>query len=162
MKTILAGLLVYSMFVLTACPSGQTLQKAQDASAKVATYANSGINLTRELYRSNYLSLENKDRIADGFIALAKAGQAFDAAVANAKAAYGDTAPKDAIAALFATFNQEVVGKFIAVLQSLKLASVVSGNFAATIELLKTAILVVAKAFGKGGSVQAVIVEAGG
>jgi hypothetical protein len=139
--------------MLTACPS-QTIAKAKSSSAKLATYANSGVDLTRELFRSNFINLATKDKIADGFIVLAKAGQAFDLAVANAEKQYGADVPKDVIGQLFGTFNSEVVAKFVTVLAALKLTNV-SGNFGAIIETIKTAVLLIAKAFGKRSVVAA-------
>lgn len=160
MRGTVTYLLVLTMLVLTACPS-RSIQRAKEASSKLATYANSGVNLTRELYRAKFISLQSKDRIADAFLTLAKAGMAFDAAVASAERTYGTSAPSDVIAGLFATFNREVVAKFIDVLQSLKLVPAV-GSYADTIELLKAAILTVARAFGKGNAVSSEIAAAGG
>jgi hypothetical protein len=149
-----AALLIYSMLVVTACPSRDSLEKAQKESAKVAGYANLGVELTRELYRSNFISLAQKDKIADGFIALAKAGQAFDTAVANAIAQYGETAPPPTeLDRLFHTFDDQVVAQLVAVLASLKLTGV-SGHFAEIINTIKTAVLLVASRFGRRSTVQ--------
>ncbi len=154
MKKILTCLLlIYSLVMLTACPA-KSIEKAKSSSAKLATYANAGVDLTRDLFRSNFINLATKDKIADGFIVLAKAGQAFDLAVANAEKQYGPDVPKDVIGQLFGTFNAEVVAKFVTVLAALKLTNV-SGNFGAIIETIKTAVLLIAGAFGKRSIVAA-------
>jgi hypothetical protein len=146
-KIVLPSLLIWCLVLTTtACPSRASLDKAARASSDLATYANAGVNVTRELFAANLLTLEQKDRIADGFIALARAGQAFDTLVANARVQYGDNAPKDAVAAIFATFDKTVVNQLVSVLNALKLTQV-SARFAAVIETLKTAVLLIANAF---------------
>lgn len=158
MRKIIATLtVIYCLFFTAACPSKASLEKAKQSSEKVATYADAGVNLTRDLYRSNFIDTATKDKIADAFIALARAGIAFDAAVNNALAQYGpDGAPPEVVNGLFNTFNSTVVAQFVAVLDSLKLTSV-SGNFAAVVETIKTAVLVVAAAFKKKSVVAAQI-----
>lgn len=155
MKTkFLTCLLLIASFVfgLAGCEA-KTIEKAEKASAKLAGYANAGVEVTRELFRDGLIGVQAKDRIADAFIVLAKGGVAFDAAVANTKAEYGRKPPKEAIEALFAVFNAEVVAKFLSVLQQLKLIGD-SGAYVAIIESLKTAVLVVAAAFGKRPAVE--------
>ena len=146
-------LLIYSLVILTACPTA-SLAKAKTESERLATYANAGVNLTRELFRAGFVNLATKDKIADGFIVLATAGQAFDRAVVNAEAQYGSNVPKSEIAKLFATFDAEVITKFLAVLSLLKIANV-SGNFVAVIESIKAAVLVIGSAFRMKAAVQA-------
>lgn len=149
MKTILTMIVMWSVCLLTACPKA-SIAGVKSNSQKVATYANAGVDITRELFRAGKISLEKKDAIADGFIHLAQAGLAFDAIVASAEQQYGtDAPPKEAIDRLFATFNRDVVAKLVDVLKELKVPGVNSETFGPTIELLKTAILTVAKAFGK-------------
>jgi hypothetical protein len=148
MKKIIVTLICIYSLLLLGCPKA-SIAGAKSASQKVATYANAGVNLTRELYRSNFLTLAQKDKIADGFIVLANAGIAFDAAVANTERIYGSDAPKPEIDRLIAIFDGQIVEQFLAVLQSLKLVPA-AGNYKATIELLKTAIITLAKAFGIG------------
>jgi hypothetical protein len=142
---------------MTACPKA-SIASAKSSSQKVATYANAGVDITRELYRAGKISLEKKDAIADGFIRLAEAGLAFDAIVASAERQYGSNAPpKGEIDRLFATFDHDVVAKLVDVLKELKVPGVSSATFGPTIELLKTAILTVAKAFGKREQIAAQI-----
>lgn len=156
MKTILTTLLILASLILTACPA-RTIQKAKSASANLATYANTGVDVTRELYRNNLITLAQKDKIADAFIVLANGGIAFDLAVKNAEQVYGGaTPPRRELDALFATFNAEVVAKFLAVLQSLKLVNN-TGAIGTVIESLKTAVLLIAAAFKHKSQVEAAI-----
>jgi hypothetical protein len=155
MRNLIVSLFLIGCFILTGCPSANSIAKAKSSSARIATYANTGVELTRELYRNKFLTLSQKDKLADGWIALAKAGQAFDAAIAAAESQYGtDTPPKTAIDKLFGTFNSEVVAKFLAVLQDLKIVGG-TDKFGAVIETIKTAVLLVAKVFAKKSEIAA-------
>lgn len=141
------------IFTQTAC-GPDTIAKAEKASAKLASYADKGVNVTRQLYRENIINLATKDAIADGFIRLADAGLAFDVAVRNAKAAYGENVPATEVERLFAVFDSQVVAQFLAVLQSYKLIADAPA-LAAVIASVKAAVLVIADAFGKKVQTQA-------
>jgi hypothetical protein len=147
-KFLTALALVYSVVMLTACPSSASLQKAQESSARIAKYANAGVDLTRGLYESQVITLKQKDDIAKKFVLLAQGGIAFDAAVAKTQSLYGTNAPKNEVQAIFATFDTEVVGKFLDILQSLKVIANKQA-YAAVIETIRTAVLVVAGVFGQ-------------
>lgn len=152
MKKFLITLIVLGSLILTGCPN-KSIQKAKDASSKLASYANAGVNITRDLYREKVISLEMKDRIADAFILLADGGIAFDLAVKRAEETYGSSAPKAEVEMLFAVFDREVISRFLDVLEKLK--AVTNANaYLAIIESLKAAILVVAAAFGKRQAVE--------
>jgi hypothetical protein len=153
-------LIVFSLLTI-ACPT-QSIQRAKDSSAKLAGYANTGVNLTRDLYEQNLINLATKDKIADAFIVLAKAGIAFDAAVAQVEAQYGASAvPKSEIDKLFAVFSSEVVAKFLDVVAALKLTNQ-ANLYAQAIDLIKTAVLIIAKAFGRSASVKQQLAVKGG
>jgi hypothetical protein len=149
LRTFLTTLLVIASFVfgMTGC-TPKTIAKAKKASSKLATYANNGVNVTRDIYQQKLISLELKDKIADGFVKLSAAGIAFDAAVKNAESVYGPNVPATEVERLFAVFDQSVVAQFLAVVASLKLISDVP-SLEAVIATIKTAILVIADAFGK-------------
>lgn len=154
MKKLLIVFLISLSLMLGGCPK-QSIEKAKANSAKVATYANAGVDLTRELWRANFLSLEQKDRVAEAWIVLARAGIAFDAAIANIEGEYGIAdVPKSEIEKLFAVFNREVVGKFLDVLTALKLTTR-AGEFGTIIESIKTAVLIVAGYFNRRSEVAA-------
>lgn len=139
---------VYAVVLTTACPSSSSLKTAQEASARVATYANAGVNLTRSLYNSSVITIEQKDAVAGKFVLLADGGIAFDAAVANAIKVHGSNASKTEIAKIFETFDVQVVGKFLDILASLKLIANKLA-YAQVIETIRTAVLVVANVFGR-------------
>lgn len=150
-KNALVALLMSSLVLaMTGCPKAN-IETVKSNSKKVATYANAGVEITRALFQAKKISLERKDAVADGFISLAEGGAAFDALVASIEAQYVDKAiPKSEIKRLFDTFNKDVVAKLVGVLKELKVPG--TSNFDELwpkIELLKTAILAVAGAFGQ-------------
>lgn len=143
------SLLIISSFVfgMTGC-TPDTIAKAKKASSHLATYADNGVNVTRDIYQQKLISIELKDKIADSFNKLADAGIAFDTAVANAEKVYGTNVPQTEVERLFVVFDQSVVAQFLAVVASLKLINDAPA-LAAVIATIKTAILVIADAFGK-------------
>jgi hypothetical protein len=157
MERILVTIFLLWTFVvgMTGC-TPDTIAKAEKSSAKLASYADRGVNVTRDLYQKQFIDLATKDQIASGFIKLAQAGIAFDAAVNNAKAVYGTNVPSTEIERLFATFDSQVVTQFVAVLASFKLISNAPA-LEAVIASLKVAVLVIADAFGKKVVVEAKI-----
>lgn len=138
--------IVYSL-MLVGCPS-RSIAKAKDSSAKLARYANTGINVTRDLYQQKVIPLAHKDKIADAFIALADAGIAFDAAVARAEQVYGPNVSGSEIDKLFQVFDTQVVSGFLAVLVQLKLISDASA-YGAVIDSIRAAVLIIANTFGR-------------
>jgi hypothetical protein len=147
-KIILCSFTLYALIMTTACPSQTSLQKAKDSSAKLATFANEGVNITRDLFREKIISLDQKDHIAEGFILLARSGIAFDSAVVKLQQTYGDKPPRSEIEKLFAVFDAEVVAKFVAVLATLKVVGKDS-KIVEIISFLQTAILTIARAFNR-------------
>lgn len=160
LKIVLIAALVLWSLVLTGCPA-KTLDKAQSSSAKIATYANTGVNVTRDLYQNGVININQKDAIARGWIALAQAGQTFDLAVAKMRAQYGSTVPpKSEIEALFVTFDSEVVAKFIDVLKSIGVGTL-PAEFQTVIAAIRTAVLLVAGMIGNKAQTAAKLAAAG-
>lgn len=152
MKKTLSFLLIFCLTCLmTACPK-KTIETAKRESARLAGYANQGVNVTRELFREKFLTVEQKDKIAEGFIVLAKAGQTFDETVKNLEKTYGSNVPRSEVEKLFEVFNSLVVGKFLDVLKELKIVS--DNRIGEVVELLRSAILIIAKGFGKGSALE--------
>ena len=151
-KTITVLVLIYSMVLLSACPQ-KSIGEAKRQSSQIAVYANNGVEITRELFRNQIISLAQKDRIADGFILLAKSGQTFDLAVKNIENTYGTRPPKSEIERLFKIFNAELVAKFLDILRELKVISA-DNRIGEVIALLQTAILIIAKVFGNKRQVE--------
>lgn len=133
------------MVLLTACPQ-KTIDTAKKQSTQIAVYANNGVEITRELFRNQIISLAQKDKIADGFILLAKAGQTFDLTVKNLENTYGKRPPKSELDKLFQVFNSEVVANFLEILRELKVIGA-NNRYGEVISLLQTAILTIAAVF---------------
>lgn len=152
MKKIITLILIYAVFLVSACPK-KSINEAKKQSAQIANYANNGVEITRELFRGQIISLEQKDKIADGFILLAKSGQTFDLTVKNIENTYGTRPPKSEIERLFQVFNAEVVARFLDILRELKVVSA-NNQIGEVVALLQTAILAIAKVFGNKRQVE--------
>lgn len=160
LKKIATLIILYSVVLLTACPSKASLEKAKAESSRIAGYANAGVNLTRSLYESQVITIGQKDNIARKFISLADAGIAFDLAVNKAIQTYGSNVPKSEIERVFAVFDSEVVEKFLDILSSMKLLAN-KAAYAQVIDTLRTAVLLVAKVFNKRQLIAAKVQLAG-
>lgn len=154
-------IVLFSLFLITACPSPPTIEKAKSASAKLAGIADTGVNLTRTLYRRDVISLEQKDRVADAFIKLAKSGVFFDKTVRELENIYTDShPPRDKLSELIVLFNSGIVADFITLLTTLRVISA-DGKFVRTIELMKTSILLIASVLQIEKNTKAKIAEVG-
>lgn len=157
MKNIIAKfslifVIVFSL-IATGCPQ-KSINQAKQSSAKIATYANIGVNVTRDLYRGQLINILTKDKIADGFIVLARSGQLFDAAVLKLEEQYGTNAPPKAeIDKIFAVFDAEIVDRLIDILRSIGVSGM-PDKFAEVINSLKSAVILIAKVFGQGAVVK--------
>lgn len=151
-------LLLYCMIMTAACPvSSADLAHAKEASKKVAGYSNAGVNLTRELWHAHFLTEAQKDFVATKFIQLSDLGIAYDFTVAAVESQYGPNAPpRSEIERLMGLFNSQLVAGLLDVLTSLKVIPS-HGNYAATIQLIIDAVLVVAGIFGIRRQTQAKI-----
>ncbi|HEY8562812.1 MAG TPA: hypothetical protein VIL74_20710 [Pyrinomonadaceae bacterium] len=151
-KIFTCALLIYSLVMLTACPA-KSIETARAQSMSMARYANAGVDITRDLFREGVISLAQKDKIADGFLNLAKAGQLFDETLAAIEKSYGSNVPRTELEKLFESFNGIVVAKFLDLLKEMKLVG--SGSrLGEVIEILRTTILAAAKIFGKAYEVR--------
>jgi hypothetical protein len=155
MKNLIVITIISISILLTGCPKA-SIQSVKENSKKVAGYANAGVEITRELYRAGKLTLAQKDLIADGFIALAVGGLAFDAAVMAAEKQYAGNVPKDAVKQLLGVFNQEVVAKLVDLLSKIK-PGFDSQAFHLAIEGIKTSVILIAGVFGQRKQVAAQI-----
>lgn len=152
MKILASLLVIYSLLLLSACPK-KSISEAKKQSAQIAVYANNGVEATRTLFQSRVITLEQKDRIADAFILLAKAGQTFDRTIQNIETTYGAKPPKTELYKLFQVFNAEVVGRFLDILQQLKIISA-NNQIGEIVSLIQTAILTIARLFGNKRQVE--------
>lgn len=158
--TLLIIAAVFLVGITTGCPA-KTLDKAQSSSVKIATYANTGINITRDLFNSRVITLAQKNQIAQGWLALAQAGQAFDVTVVRLKQQYGSaTPPASEIEALFTAFDDQVVNQFIHVLTALGVAGI-PAEFQTVIAAIRTAVLIIAGMVGHKTQTAAKLAAAG-
>jgi hypothetical protein len=159
-KNFLASLLLLSVaLTFTACDT-KSIATAKTQSRKMARYANAGVEVTREMYRAQIINLAQKDKIADGFIRLAAAGQLFEKAIGNLESAYGtQSVPVSEIDKLFKTFDEEVVNQFLDLLAGLKIVTV-SEDLRQVISVLRSTIIAAAKFFGKKAVIQQRILTA--
>lgn len=141
--------------ITTGCPQS-SINTVKANSSRVAKYSNVGINITRDLYQSKIITLGQKDKIADGFIALAKAGQAFDLAVSKLETEYGSNVTKGDIAKLISVFDAEIVARFSDLLVTLGQAGI-SPQLQGVIQTIKDAVLVIAGVIGNKAAVAAKI-----
>lgn len=144
----LALLTIYSVVMLTACPSRTDLESAERHSKKLAGLSDVAGETTIKLFNERIISLEKKNRIADAFIKVSKAGVKFDQAVILAQANWGDKPPQPTLDELFAILDDEVVAYFLAAVE--ELSGFDTSPYRAVIGNIKAAILVIAKVFGKG------------
>lgn len=158
MKQILASVLIYSFVLLglTACPNKATIEKAEHASAKLAGYASLAVSATGELYRQKIITLEQKDRIADALIMLAKVGAEFDKSVTKIKAEFGEKPPQSQIDGLIRLLKADLVPQFSAVLSAIKIA-VVPQRLKEAIEAIRSGILLIAAALDVGAETKQII-----
>lgn len=140
-------LIIYSLVMLTACPSRVTLEKAKQKSSQIAGYANDATEAIRDLYRAKILTAEQTVLIADKIILLAKGGQAFDTAIKSFEEVYGtiENVPQTEWANALNLFNREVVEAFVAVLVELKVIQQ-SEQLKQTINLIIAAVRIIARA----------------
>lgn len=149
MRTIITMLLISCLcFLSIGCDKQKSLEKAERTSKKLATYADSGVNITRELYEQNIITQNQTITIADNFIKLADAGIAFDAKVADLKAYYaanGEKPDGKTLDNLAILFRSNIVVQFIEVLEQLKLVQP-NEKLKLLISTIRNAVLIIASA----------------
>lgn len=155
-KIILSLVIVYSLIMVTACPSRSGLEKAFNESARVASLAETAAVTTGEFYSSGLIPLATKDRIADALALVVKNGKSFHKVLVGLKAQYGDRLseiPKAELANLDLLFSTQVITPFLEILSNFRVLSPeIARKLVVAFSILKTAILTVSSVFG-GGSV---------
>ncbi len=155
-KTILILTLIYSLVMVTACPSRSKLEKAFNESARVAQLAETSAVTTGEFYRSGLITLEAKDRIAESLSKVVVNGKSFHRLLRGLKDQYGsrlDNAPASVLANLDLVFSTQVIAPFLEILTAIgALPAAAAQKVLVAFTILKTAILTIASVFG-GGSV---------
>ena len=150
-KAVSTILLLSLAVSLTAC-GPQTIAKAKEQSRQLAKYTNAGVDVTRELFKAKIITLEQKDRIADAFLKLARAGQTFDKTIAKIEQEYGKNIPASKIEQLFKIFDGEIVSEYLNLLKDLGVAV---QKVREIITLLKTVVLTAAGLFDKRAAIEA-------
>lgn len=159
-KIFLSVLVIFVFLFQMACPVKKTdLEKMRNYSGAVASGANAGIELTRALYRENFLSLAQKDAIADGFINLAQGGKFVDVQIEKAIAEY-DTGnvPKDVRARVVALFRSDILDRFLDLVEKLKLVDA-GDRYRQILQSVKTAVIALSLYLGIGNQTKAALKE---
>ena len=155
-KIILSLTIVYSLIMMTACPSRSGLEKAFHESARVASLAETAAVTTGEFYSSGLLNLTTKDRIADALALVVKNGKSFHKVLAGLKAQYGDNLtaiPKAELANLDLIFSTQVITPFLEILSNIGvLPPAIAQKLVVAFSILKTAILTISGVFGGGSA----------
>lgn len=158
LKTFLSFVVIFSAFLVTACPKvdKESAEKFQSASGDLSRYARQGSNIAYGLWEANIISLEVKNKIFDGFIYLNEGGVAFDKYVKKILAENGDQLPKPVIDQIKAILRSDVIDRFLDVLDKLKVIRI-SDSMRRTIAAIKTAVLIFADALDIKSAVKAQI-----
>lgn len=155
-KLILCLTLIYSLVMVTACPSRSKLERAFNESARVAQLAETAAVTTGEFYRSGLISVEAKDRIADALGRVVVNGKSFHRLLVGLKQQYGDrleNAPASALENLDLVFSTQVIAPFLEILNAVGvLPTATAQKLLVAISILKTAILTVSGVFGRGSA----------
>lgn len=153
MKYLLTISILFTLIVTqVGCDKMKSLEKAERASKKVATYANEAVNITRELYRDKTITDEQALKATELFVYLARGGKAFDSKVAELKKFYAENNEKPnkkALQRVAQYFRANVIERFIEVLEEITQMQV-SDKWKAVISGIKTAILIVADSLNVG------------
>jgi hypothetical protein len=155
-KLILCLALIYSLVMVTACPSRSKLERAFNESARVAQLAETAARTTGDLYQAGILSLEAKDRIAASLGQVVTNGKQFHQLLVGLKNQYGDrldNAPASALQHLDLVFSTQVIAPFLEILRNVgALPAATAQNLMVVLAVLKTAIMTVAGVFGSGSA----------
>lgn len=149
---ILCLTLIYSLVMVTACPSRSKLERAFNESARVASLAETAAVTTGEFYRSGLLSLDAKDRVAEALGKVVVNGKSFHRLLVGLKAQFGDrleNAPASALENLDLVFSTQVIAPFLEILTTIGvLPAAAAQKLLVAVSILKTAILTIAGVFG--------------
>jgi hypothetical protein len=153
-KTILCLALIYSIVMVTACPSKSGLERAFNESARIGELATVAAVTTGDFYRSGFLTLEVKDKIAAQLAKVVKSGQSFHQVLVAMKQKYGNnlnSVPKSELVDLDLLFSTEVIKPFLDILTTVGLLPPeMAKKVLLAFSLLRTAILAVSGIFGRG------------
>lgn len=149
MKNLILSLLIlYSMFLMTACPKESAVKNAAKAS-----YSLSGLTVdiavaAARAYNAQIITLDTKDKIAGYLKTISIGGKRFNNTLLIFARQSGPELPEDRLAVLNKIFSDEVVAPFLEVLQSLKILPASRADYLRTaINALRAAVLVISSGF---------------
>lgn len=151
MKTILTLLLIFSVFLLSACPKETALKRSAKASFEMATVTVEIARATEKAYLKKIISLEQKDKLVGLLKQIRVGGKRFhmglEEAIRQLDASSQDL-PKDTLAALNKLFSSDVVEPFLKMLEEMKLLSPETArSFSSAIEVLRSLIKTIQTGF---------------
>lgn len=144
-KLIISLLIVYSLVMLTACPSQSSITTAAKASNQLAGLTINAIQTVKTGYETNLFTLAQKNSIAQKLSILSDGGKAFNNAVTTLLAATR-TPTADQLATLSQLFDTSVITPFLAVLTEVGLIKNAPAVMAA-IAVIRTTVLSIAAVF---------------
>lgn len=155
-KIFLSLVVVYSLIMLTGCPSKKNLEGAFNASSRIGNLAEVAAVTTGDFYAQGFLTLEMKDRFAAGLAVILRNGKSVHQLLVAIKDKYNgklNDVPKSVLADLDLIFSREVIAPFLGLLtQAGVLPDETAKQILLAFTLLKTAILTVSNIFGSGSA----------
>jgi hypothetical protein len=157
LSTFLTAFLIMAVFtvgvVTTGCPrerADSNIRKAAKASFELAGVTNDTVTAVGRAYTDGIISLEQKDRLADKLVILAKGGKTFNAAVRKAAEVYSTDVdpPPSEIDLLIALFDSDVISPFLEFLAAV--GGINAPPYLATaVEMIRNVVLQIARGFGR-------------
>lgn len=155
-RFILSLLIIYSLLLVTACPSKGALEKAFNQSANIGKLASASAVTVGDLYKAGVISLETKDQIAEKLAQIVTSGTQVHGVIKALAEKYKgqvDNITADERNNLDLLFSREIVEPFLAILTSLKLLSPnTAKQILVAVALLRSAIMTVTGVFGSGSA----------
>jgi hypothetical protein len=151
-KIFLSALIIYSLLMITACPSKGALEKAFNQSASIGKIASASAITVGDLYRAGVISLDIKDQIAGKLGKIVESGarvhEVIKALAAKYKGQVNKITPSEQ-SDLDLMFSREVVEPFLDILTALNvLPPNTAKQILVAIALLRSAIMTVSGIFG--------------
>lgn len=151
-KIFLSLLIIYSLLMVTACPSKGDLEKAFKQSANIGKVASASAVTVGDLYKAGVISLDTKDKIALQLGKIVENGarvhEVIKALAAKYKGQVDNISPTERND-LDLMFSREVVEPFLEIFKSLNvLPAHTAQQILVAVALLRSAIMTVSGIFG--------------
>lgn len=163
MKQIFVILILYAVILTAACPSQLDVAAAEKSSAMVAVYANETVEVVRDLYRSEKITLDQKNRIADLIINLAKGGVHFTAYIAYVKNNDFDGKSVKGFSRreLFRLLETEIIGPTVDLLKELNFLKT-NSRLLEMLSKIRETVIIISRAFSLQSQTAKRLAAAGG